>query len=147
MMKLFGTSPFGEAFEPLLSLQRALDRAMSEDFFGLSTTSKGAFPPVSVFKGESGLTLRAELPGVRREDIQVEVEGDLVRLSGERRPDYDRGEVSIHRKERAFGRFDRTLRLPIAVAADQVRADYADGVLTVQLPLAESAKPKRIAIN
>jgi HSP20 family protein len=147
MMKRFGTSSFGEAFEPLLSLQRALDRAMGEDFFGLSTTNKGTFPPVSVFKSEQGLTLRAELPGVRREDIHIDVEGDLVRLSGERRPDYDRGEVSAHRRERAFGRFDRTLRLPIAVDPDKVRADYADGVLTVDLPLAESAKVKRIAIN
>lgn len=138
---------FSDPFEPLLSLQRALERAMNEDFFGLSTTSRGTYPPISIFKGPENFRLRVEIPGVRREDIDIEVTGDLVRISGERRPEHDTGEVSTHRRERSFGRFDRTLKLPIAVEAEHVSANYTDGILTVDLPFADSAKPKRIAIN
>jgi HSP20 family protein len=139
-------SDFTRSFEPLLSLQQALDQAMGRDFFGLSTTDRGTFPPVSVFKAEDEFLVTAELPGIRKESLSIEVKNDLLRLSGERKPDYDPKEVSVHRNERSFGRFDRTVRLPFAVNAEAVRAEYQDGVLSVRLPLSESVKPKKITI-
>lgn len=138
---------FPRSLEPLLALQRAMERAMSEDFFGFSTTNRGSFPPVSVFKGQDEVLLTAELPGVRKEDLTLEVKNDLLRLAGERRPDYDGNEVSVHRQERSFGRFDRSVKLPFPVDPDKVRATFENGVLSVALPLAEAAKPKKIAIG
>ena len=140
---------FGElsrTLDPLLTLQQALDKASGHDFFGLATTDRGAFPPVSVWKGDGDFLVTAELPGVRKDEIELEIKNDLLRLSGERRPDYDRKEVSVHRRERNFGRFDRTVKLPFAVDATAVTADFKDGVLTVRLPLTEAAKPKKITI-
>lgn len=140
-------SDFARSFEPLLSLQRALEQAMDRDFFGLSTTDRGSFPPIGVFKGEDDFLVAAEIPGVRKEDIQLEVKNDLLRISAERRPPYDAKEASTHRRERSFGRFDRTVKLPFAVNAERVSADYADGILQIRLPVAESAKPRKIAVG
>jgi len=138
---------FTSSWEPLLSLQNALEKAMNQDFFGFATTDRGVFPPVSVFRDQDQLLLTAELPGVDKNDIHIELKGDLFRLYGERKPSFDFKEVSIHRRERNLGKFDRTLKLPFAINADQVVAQYENGVLKVHLPLAESAKTKKVKIS
>ncbi|RXF34694.1 Hsp20/alpha crystallin family protein [Enterococcus faecalis] len=78
--------------------------------------------------------------------LNIEVKNNILRLSGERRIDYGEN-VSYHRIERTASKFDRTLRLPVNVESDQVRAEYIDGLLVISLPRAESEKPKRIAIQ
>lgn len=140
-------SDFARSWEPLLSLQNALEQAMNQDFFGFSTTDRGVFPPISVFRDEDNLLLTAELPGVDKNDINIEIKSDLFRLYGEQKPDIDVREVSIHRRERNIGKFDRTLKLPFGIDADQVSAHYENGVLKVTLPLAESAKTKKVKIS
>jgi HSP20 family protein len=137
---------FARTWEPLLSLQHALERAMNEDFFGFSTTNRGVFPGVSVFKGQEELLLTAEMPGVNKDDIHLEIKNDLFRVYGERRPDFDSKEVSTHRREREYGSFDRTLKLPFRIEAEKVVARYENGILKVNLPLAESAKTRKVQI-
>lgn len=138
---------FGRTWDPLVSLQNAIEAAMGQNFFGLATSDQGVFPAISVFKGENELLLTAELPGVRKEDISVEVKNDLFRIFGERKIDFDPKEVSTHRRERPVGVFDRTLKLPFAVNADMVQATYEEGILRVNLPFAESAKTKKVKIS
>lgn len=135
------------SWEPLLSLQRSLERAMSRDVFGAATSDRGVFPPISIWKDREEVLITAEIPGVRKEDINIEVKSDLLRIFGDRRPDFDSKEVSVHRRERSVGNFDRTLKLPVVVEADRAKASFEAGVLKIVLPLAETSKTKRILIG
>lgn len=142
---MFGT--FSDPFEPLLSLQRALDRARGQDYFGSATTGRGAYPAINLFRNGDSYILTAEMPGMRREDIHLEIKENQLRLHGERLPDYDVKETSLHRRERSFGRFDRTIRLPINVDADGISARYENGILNVTLIPAEEHRPRRITVG
>ena len=138
---------FVDAFGALAAIQSALDNTMDLDYFGQSTTSRGGYPTVNVFKKENDLILSCELPGVVNDDLNIEIKGDLIRLSGERRPDFSREEVSAHRLERKFGRFDRTMKLPFRVDSDKVTANFENGILLINLPQHEADKPRKISIG
>ncbi len=130
----------------LLALQDALDVAQDTGYFEGTTTNRGVYPPVNIFEKGGDLVLVAELPGIKKEDLQLQVRGNTVRLAGERVINYGEN-VSYHRIERNSAKFDRTLKLPINVESDQVKAEYKDGILVISLPRAEADKPRRIAIQ
>jgi HSP20 family protein len=135
-----------DPFAALLGLQRAMDGVMGSDWFGSRTSGTGAFPLINVFNDGEDFVLVAELPGVKKEDLDIQVRGDTLRIQGKKTVAYDDG-ASVHRRERAAGQFDRTLTLPGEVDSAKVAAEYRDGVLTLRLPRAESAKPRTVAIN
>ena len=135
-----------DPFAALLGLQRAMDGVMSNDWFGSRTSGSGAFPSINVFNDGDDYVLVAELPGVRKEDLEVEVRGDTLRIQGKKTIAYDEG-ASVHRRERLAGQFDRTLTLPTEIDGTKVTAEYRDGVLTLRLPRAEHAKPRTVAIH
>lgn len=135
-----------DPFAALLGLQRAMDGVMGSDWFGSRTTGTGAFPLINVFNDGEDFVLVAELPGVKKEDLDIQVRGDTLRIQGKKTISYDDG-ASVHRRERAAGQFDRTLTLPAEVDPAKVAAEYRDGVLTLRLPRAESAKPRTVTIN
>ncbi|HUQ52777.1 MAG TPA: Hsp20/alpha crystallin family protein [Gammaproteobacteria bacterium] len=135
-----------DPFAALLGLQRAMDSVMGSDWFGSRTSGTGAFPLINVFNDGEDFVLVAELPGVKKEDLDVQVRGDTLRIQGKKTVAYDES-ASAHRRERAAGQFDRTLTLPAEVDAAKVAAEYRDGVLTLRLPRAESAKPRTVTIN
>ena len=87
-----------------------------------------------------------ELPGVDKDDLQIEAKESTVRISGKKTPNYG-GNASVHRRERLFGVFDRTLSLPVQIDADAIRAEYRDGLLALFIPRAASEKPRSIKIN
>jgi HSP20 family protein len=130
----------------LLGLQRAMDSVMGSDWFGSRTGGSGAFPLVNVFNDGEDFVLVAELPGVKKEDLDVQVRGDTLRIQGKKTVSYE-DNASAHRRERAAGQFDRTLTLPAEIDATKVAAEYRNGVLTLRLPRAESAKPRTVTIN
>ncbi len=132
--------------DTLLALQEALDVAQDTGYFEDATTNRGVYPAVNIFEKGGDLVLVAELPGIKKEDLQLQVKGNSVRLAGERVINYGE-KISYHRIERNSSKFDRTLKLPINVEADQIKAEYKDGILVVFLPRAESDKPRRIAIQ
>lgn len=127
-------------------VERMFREAMgsSED----APVTAGAFSPaLDVHESEDGYTLHVELPGVSPDDVEITLEENVLTISGER-SFYD--EVStedFRRVERRFGRFHRSVRLPDRVAGDSVTARYADGMLTITVPKAEEAKPRRINID
>ncbi len=135
-----------DPFATLLGLQQAMDSVMGSDWFGSRTSGSGAFPLINAFIDGDDFVVVAELPGVKKEDLDVQVRGDTLRIRGTKTIAYDEN-ASIHRRERAAGEFDRTLTLPDDVDAAKVSADYRDGVLTLRLPRAESAKPRNVTIN
>ena len=104
-------------------------------------------PALDVHEDKEGYTIRAELPGVKREDIDVSVQDGALIISGERKEEKVAEGTNVHRQERFYGKFSRALTFPTAVANDKVKATYKDGVLTVVLPKAEEAKPKQITVS
>lgn len=132
--------------EALLGLQEAMDRTFNTGFFDSTTSSPGVRPPVNIFEKNGDLVLVAELPGVKKKDLGIEVKGNTVRLSGERNIEYGEN-VSYHRVERNSSKFDRTLRLPFNVEPEKVKAEYKDGLLVITLSRAEADKPKQISIQ
>jgi HSP20 family protein len=135
-----------DPFATLVGLQRAMDSVMSSDWFGSRTSGSGAFPLINVFNDGDDFVVVAELPGVKKEDLDIQVRGDNVRIHGKKMVAYEEN-ASVHRRERAAGEFDRTVTLPDQIDAAKVGAEYRDGVLTLRLPRAESAKPRTVTIN
>ena len=112
---------------------------------GSQPFSSGWLPAVDVYEDKDNVFVRAELPGMKKDEIDISLHEGVLTLSGERKPEYDKAEA--HRVERFAGRFQRSISLPSPVDAAKVRATYKDGILAITLPKAEEAKPKQIAIN
>jgi HSP20 family protein len=140
-----------EPFRDLLATQREFDRLFREAFspaFGEGEVSTRTWaPPVDIYETGDTLVLKAELPGVDPDDVEIRVEENTLYLKGERKFEKEVKEQNYHRVERAYGTFTRTFSLPNSIDADKVAAAYKDGVLTLTMPKKEEAKPKTIKIN
>lgn len=104
-------------------------------------------PPVDIYEADGELVLKAEVPDMRREDIDVSVENNTLTIRGERKLDHEIKQDSFHRIERAYGSFVRTFSLPPTVDAARIAAEYKHGVLTIKLPVREEAKPRTINVE
>jgi HSP20 family protein len=127
-------------------IKREMNRLFS-DFRGRGSSllHTGVFPPVNLSEDAGNLYLRAELPGIQPEDIEICVEGETLTLKGERKLAATEN-VSFHRREREGGRFRRILSLPSRVNAEAVSAVFKNGVLKIVLPKAPEAQPKQIKV-
>ena len=127
-------------FSRLSNLQDELER-----LFG---SPSGVWSPaLDVQEDKDNFIVRAELPGLKREDIEVSLHDGVLLISGERKVEKVEEGIELHRQERCYGKFQRALTLPEPVAAETVKADYKDGLLTVTLPKTEQAKPKKIDVG
>lgn len=137
--------PFGDVDHLRREMMRLLDTAVG-DGFG-DTAGVGVFPPINITQDNDNFYVRAEIPGMKPEQLSISAQKNRISLSGSREipPEHDR--VSYHRRERAEGSFSRTLTLPTEVDAERVDARYAAGVLTLTLPKAEEAKPRQITVR
>jgi HSP20 family protein len=113
------------------------------------TLSSGTWvPPVDIYQsGEQELVLKAELPDMTREDIDITVDSGTLTIKGEKKFASDIREDSVHRVERRYGAFSRSFSLPQTVDIVKVAADYKNGVLTIRLPLREDAKPRQVKVE
>src|SRR6185437_8078466 len=102
---------------------------------------------VDVLEGKDKITVNAEVPGFRREDLDVSVHENNLIISGERKADEERKDGEFHRSERFYGRFHRSISLPFSVDNSKIEARYRDGVLTVTLPKSEQAKARQIEVK
>jgi len=137
-------------FGRLSDLRDEIDRLFEAPLAELARSSNllsGWTPALDVYEQKENFILKAELPGMRKEDITVSLHDGSVSISGERKSDTKHEDSEVYRTERFFGRFQRTVTLPAPVAADKVKAQYKDGVLTVTLPKTEEAKPKQIDVS
>ena len=135
----FGTwSPF----DRLSSVRDLLDSAFQ---LASSVPTTGWTPKLDIFEDDNKVTVQVELAGMKKEDFDISLQDDVLTISGERKSESHNGES--FRSERFFGTFSRSVTLPSAVKADEVSAAYEDGVLSVTLPKAEEAKPKKIQVN
>jgi len=137
-------------FGRLSSLRDELDRLFESplaEWTGTSQLLSGWTPALDVYEDKENFIVKAELPSMKREDINVSLHDGALSISGERKSETKHEDAEVHRTERFFGRFQRTVALPASVAADKVKAQYKDGVLTVTLPKTEEAKPKQIDVS
>jgi len=138
-------------FRHLSTLRDQIDRLFESPLSELTHASQqflsGWMPAVDVYEDKDKVTVKAELPGLRKEDIDISLHDGVLAISGERKQEDRPQEAEQYRSERFMGRFQRLLTLPAAVNADQVKATYKDGILYVTLPKAEEAKPKHIEVS
>jgi HSP20 family protein len=125
-------------------MRRLLDAVAGETFGDLGA---GVFPPVNITQDDDNFYLRAEVPGIKPNELSISAVRNRVSLAGKREIQREHDRVSYHRKERAEGSFNRTVTLPTEVDAERVDARYADGILTLTLPKAEETKPRQITVR
>lgn len=141
-----------EPFRDLVSLQDRMNRIFDDSFRGARESDEWALggswaPAVDIFEQEGNIVLKAELPGVDPKDVDVRVENNVLTLKGERKFDNEVKREDYHRVERTYGSFSRSFTLPTVVDTDKIKAEVRDGVLRVNLPKKEEAKPRQISIS
>lgn len=134
-------------FYPLQRMREQLNR-----FFDLPNLPSGELwegwaPSVDLQEGKDEVTVRAELPGMKKEDIDLSLQQNHLVISGEKKCESEQRDKGAYRSECFYGRFQRAITLPFAVDEQKITANYRDGVLTVHLPKSEHAKPKQIQVN
>lgn len=137
-------------FGRLSDLRDEIDRLFDSPLTELTRTShllSGWTPALDVHEDKNSFIVTAELPGMKKEEIEVSLQDGTLSISGERKSETQHANAEVYRAERFFGRFQRTITLPATVAADKVKAAYKDGVLTITLPKTEEAKPKQIDVS
>lgn len=142
-------SPFRRMSTLRDEIDNIFDRALGQLFEspGQTQLMGGWVPAVDLYEDKDNLTVKCELPGMKKEDIDISLHEGFLTISGERKHEEKKQEGEVYRTERYEGRFSRSLALPSKVDAEKINATYIDGVLTVTLPKAEEAKPKQIQVN
>jgi len=137
-------------FGRLSSLRDEIDRlfeAPLAEFARGSHLLSGWTPALDVFEDKDNVIVKAELPGMKKDEIEVSLHDGTLNISGERKNESKLENAEVYRAERFVGRFQRSVSLPTPVAADKVSAQYKDGILTINLPKTEEAKPKHIDVK
>jgi HSP20 family protein len=129
------------------TLQSEVNRIFDTFFGGNDVRTRRWVPAMDLVETDDHLVLRADLPGLKRDDVDIEVKDGVLTISGERKAEQEERSEGFYRVERAFGSFSRSLTLPDGVDAQQVSADFTDGVLEVRIPKPEETKPVRVAIG
>jgi HSP20 family protein len=144
----FPTWDWTSRFDELERMRRDMDRLSEGLARGIfKEPMAGVFPLMNVSEDKDNYYVRAELPGLKANDLDISVTGDTLSISGERKIPAEDEKAQYHRREREAGKFSRIVSLPAQIDTGKVEARCNDGVLTVVLPRAEAAKPKQIAVK
>jgi HSP20 family protein len=135
-----------DPFEALFRLQRELEGRRASDWLEDATSGMGAYPPINVFQQGHDFVAIVELPGVGKGDLELQAKENTIRISGKKSVAYG-DKVSVHRRERVAGNFDRMITLPVQIDPNGIKADLRDGILALYIPRAESDKPRAIKIS
>ena len=139
-------------YRDMMAVRDEMNRVFNE-FFGRGGTDEGAWsagnwsPPVDIYEMDEALVIKAELPGLSKDDISIELKENTLTIRGERKRLDEVKEGNYHRMERVYGAFQRSFLLPTTVEQDKVKASYKDGILELYLPKVPAAQPKRIAVS
>ena len=147
-MNLVRWNPRKEMF----SLNDGMNR-MFDGFFYPTTGDDEAMsrwngnPAVDIYDNDDHIVIKAEIPGVDKKDITVDIKDGVLTLKGERSSDNEERKDNFYRRERTFGKFERAFTVPAEVDLDKIKADYKDGVLKIEIPKPEERKPKQVTIH
>ena len=147
-MQLVRWNPMNEMF----SFRRPLSRVFDDFFLPRTNTEDGTLtwgwnPVVDIYDNEDNFVIKAELPGVSKKDIEIDIKDRVLTLKGERSADNEVKEDNYYRRERTYGRFEKSFTLPANVDPDKIKADYSDGVLKIEVPKPEDQKPKQVTVH
>lgn len=143
------TTPFGTLLDRMLTLSRAMESA-SDSEFGGSSRPQFWLPAVDTYEMTDAYVVEADLPGVHPENVDVSFEQNVLTIKGSRGPTInapEKTELRVFTAERVTGQFARSIRLPEYVEGDRIEATFTHGVLTIRIPKAAAAKPRKIAIR
>jgi HSP20 family protein len=137
-------------WKPATSLARSFD-SIFDDFFGNTWLDRSDYsywnPAVDVIEEEKKYVVNMDLPGLTKDDVKITVENDTLRISGEKKHENEEKKKNYHRCERYYGKFERSFNLGTEINNEKIEANFKDGVLHINLPKSESAKPKTIDVN
>jgi len=133
-------------FDPFAEMSRLQDHLMRLNQ-GTSTNDFAFRPTVDIFEDEAAIQVKADLAGVKKEDVHIEVENSVLTLRGERKLEHEEKKKGYHRVERAYGAFSRSFALPDTVDTDKIDAAFRDGVLNVTIPKRPAAQKKQIKVS
>jgi HSP20 family protein len=136
-----------EPYREMMSLRDLMDRLFEEPFSRAVTSGMLAGPAIDLYQAEDEVIVKASLPGVKPDQINISITGDVLTIRGSVQEEKTTKESMYHLRERRYGSFSRTIPLPTVVVADKSKAEFADGVLTLTLPKAEELKPKTISVK
>ncbi|MFC1856715.1 Hsp20/alpha crystallin family protein [Thermodesulfobacteriota bacterium] len=148
MMELVRLNPRRNMF----SLQSRINRMFDDAVFPAAKDDEGVAlcswnPVVDIYEDDDNIMIKAELPGIDKKDIEVDVKDRVLTLKGERAYDNEVKEEKYYRRERAFGTFVRSFTLPAHVDSEKIKADFKDGVLHISVPKPEADKPHKISVH
>lgn len=140
------------AFRGLQSLQQDMNRIFDEFFRGDLLANDSLFardwnPAVDILENNDQFVLKAEIPGMTKDDVKITLENNVLTIRGEKKNETEKKEGDFHRIERSYGSFERSFTVPGTIKVNEIDAQYKDGVLTLTLPKAEEAKPKSIEVK
>ncbi len=137
-----------EPAREIMSLREAMDRLFDDAFTRpLSLRDSWSVPAVDMYQTDDEIVVKAALPGVKADEVQISVTGEVLTIKGEIKHEEDKKERSWHIRERRYGSFERSIILPTDVVADKAKAEFENGILTITLPKAEDVKPRTIAVK
>jgi HSP20 family protein len=133
----------------MMTLREAMDRLFDDAFTRpLSLSGNNwSIPAVDMYQTDNEVVVKAALPGIKADEVQINVTGEVLTIKGETKQENETKEKAYHLREQRWGAFERSIVLPTEVVADKAKADFENGILTITLPKAEEVKPKTISIK
>ena len=137
-----------EPMREMMTLREAMDRLFDDAFTRpISMSAVSGVPAIDLYQNDDEVVVKASLPGLKADDVQITVTAGVLTLRGEFKQDEEKKEATYHIHEHRYGSFERSITLPVDVETDKAKADFKDGILTITLPKAEAVKPKTISIK
>jgi HSP20 family protein len=137
-----------EPVREMMTLREAMDQLFNDAFTRPVSMSGGSvIPAIDVYQNNDAVVVKAALPGLKADDVQISVSADVLTLRGEFKREDEQKDTTYHIREQRYGSFERSIMLPSDVQTDKSKADFENGILTITLPKAESVKPKTISIK
>jgi HSP20 family protein len=148
MMDLIRWNPWKE----MVSLRDRMNGLLADSLFRPDRREDDVamglwYPSVDMFEKDDKVVIKAELPGLEKKDLNLEIKDGVLTLKGERKYDHEVKEENFYRREMCYGKFMRSFTLPAEVEADKITAEFQNGLLTVEVPKSEARKPKQIKVN
>ena len=139
-----------EPAREMMTLREAMDRLFDDAFtqpFSMREGWSASTPAVDMYQTDDEIVVKASLPGIKADEVQINVTGDVLTLKGEVKQEEEKNNRSWHIREQRWGSFQRSVALPTNVVSDKAKAEFENGILTITLPKAEEVRPKTITIN
>jgi len=139
-----------EPAREMITLREAMDRLFDDAFtrpLNLFGNGSWSVPAVDMYQTDNEIVVKAALPGIKPDEVQINVTGEILNIKGEVKQKDEVKEKTYHLREQRWGTFERSIALPTDIVADKAKAEFENGILTITLPKAEEAKPKTISVK